>query len=159
MRRYTVNDALDDWLAQSLDGMSASTVTLYGSTIAKALREELGTIRLTDLTAKRVQTALRAMAHPVNGARCGSAFVTASTTAAALGRSSRTVSWSMYVAWPGYSASRRVTRILSTGRRMAPIDAQNCACTACVTARCPPDVVARSPWICSSEERRVAAER
>ena len=61
-QRYTVNDALDDWLAQSLDGLSAATVTLYGSTIAKALREELGTIRLTDLTAGRVQTALGAMA-------------------------------------------------------------------------------------------------
>jgi integrase len=37
-------------------------VTLYRRTIAKALREELGTIRLTDLTAGRVQTALRVMA-------------------------------------------------------------------------------------------------
>ena len=61
-RRYTVNDALDDWLAQGLDGLSASTATLYGNTIAKALREELGTVRLTDLTAGRVQAALRAMA-------------------------------------------------------------------------------------------------
>lgn len=61
-RRYTVNDALDDWLAQSLDGLSAATATLYGRTIAKALRDELGTIRLTDLTAGRVQAALRAMA-------------------------------------------------------------------------------------------------
>jgi integrase len=61
-RRYTVNDALDDWLEQGLDGLAASTVTLYRRTIAKALREELGTVRLTDLTAGRVQTALRAMA-------------------------------------------------------------------------------------------------
>jgi integrase len=61
-RGYTVNDALDDWLAQGLDGLAASTVTLYRRTIAKALREELGTIRLTDLTAGRVQIALRAMA-------------------------------------------------------------------------------------------------
>ncbi len=61
-RRYTVNDALDDWLAQRLNGLSASTVTLYQRTIAKALREELGTIRLTDLTAGRVQATLRAMA-------------------------------------------------------------------------------------------------
>ena len=61
-RRYTVNDALDDWLAQSLDGLSAATATLYGRTIAKSLREELGTVRLTDLTAGRVQAALRAMA-------------------------------------------------------------------------------------------------
>ena len=61
-RRYTVNDALDDWLEQGLDGLAASTVTLYRRTMAKALREELGTVRLTDLTAGRVQTALRAMA-------------------------------------------------------------------------------------------------
>jgi integrase len=61
-RRYTVNDALDDWLAQSLDGLSAATATLYGRTIAKSLREELGTVRLIDLTAGRVQAALRAMA-------------------------------------------------------------------------------------------------
>jgi integrase len=45
-----------------LDGLSASTVTLYRRTIAKALREALGTIRLTDLTAGRVQVALRALA-------------------------------------------------------------------------------------------------
>lgn len=57
-----MNDALDDWLAQGLDGLAASTVTLYRHTIAKALREELGTVWLTDLTAGRVQTALRAMA-------------------------------------------------------------------------------------------------
>jgi site-specific recombinase XerD len=61
-RGYTVNDALDDWLAQGLDGLAPSTVTLYRRTIAKALREELGTIRLTDLTAGGVQTALRVMA-------------------------------------------------------------------------------------------------
>ena len=57
-----MNDALDDWLAQGLDGLSASTVTLYRRTIAKALRQELGTIWLTDLAAGRVQAALRAIA-------------------------------------------------------------------------------------------------
>ena len=41
-RRYTVEDALEDWLAVGLDGLSARTVTLYQGTIAKALREELG---------------------------------------------------------------------------------------------------------------------
>jgi hypothetical protein len=49
-RRYIVNDALDEWLAHGLDGLSARTVTLYRGTIAKALSEELGTVRLTDLT-------------------------------------------------------------------------------------------------------------
>ena len=57
-RRYTVEDALEDWLAVGLDGLSARTVTLYRDTIAKALREELGSVRLTDLTAADVQKAL-----------------------------------------------------------------------------------------------------
>ena len=61
-RRYTVGDALDDWLAVGMDGLSARTVTLYRDTIGKALREELGTVRLTDLTAGDVQKALAAMA-------------------------------------------------------------------------------------------------
>jgi hypothetical protein len=46
-RRYTVGDALDDWLSVGLDGLSARTVGLYRDTIAKALREELGAVRLT----------------------------------------------------------------------------------------------------------------
>ena len=49
-RRYTVGNALDDWLAVGLDGLSARTVSLYRDTIAKALREELGAVRLTELT-------------------------------------------------------------------------------------------------------------
>ena len=61
-RRYTVGDALDDWLAVGVDGLSARTVTLYRYTIAKALREELGTVRLTELTAGDVQGALAALA-------------------------------------------------------------------------------------------------
>src|SRR6266851_667777 len=61
-RRYTVGDALDDWLAHGLDGLSARTVTLYRDTIAKVLREELGSVRLTDLTAGAVQSALAATA-------------------------------------------------------------------------------------------------
>jgi len=59
---YTVGDALDDWLAYGLDGVSARTVTLYRGTIAAALKEELGQVRLSDLTASRVQGALRALA-------------------------------------------------------------------------------------------------
>jgi integrase len=61
-RRYTVGDALDDWLAVGLEGLSARTVILYRDTIGKALREELGTVKLTDLTAGDVQKALAATA-------------------------------------------------------------------------------------------------
>jgi integrase len=59
---YTVNDALDDWLAHGLDDVSARTVTLYKGTIAPPLREQLGTVKLRDLTAGDVQNALAAMA-------------------------------------------------------------------------------------------------
>ena len=59
---YTVGDALDDWLAYGLDGVSARTVTLYQGTIVAALKEELGAVRLRDLTASRVQGALAAIA-------------------------------------------------------------------------------------------------
>ena len=65
-RRYTVEDALEDWLAHGLDGVSARTVTLYRGTIAKALSEELGGVRLTDLTEADVQKALTAMASRVS---------------------------------------------------------------------------------------------
>jgi hypothetical protein len=63
-RRYTVGDALEDWLAQGVDGLSARTVILYRGTIVKALHEELSAVRLTELTAPDVQRAL-AMAPPV----------------------------------------------------------------------------------------------
>jgi hypothetical protein len=61
-RRYTVSDALEDWLAHGVDGLSARTVTLYRGTIAKALKEELGGVRLTELTASDVPRALTALA-------------------------------------------------------------------------------------------------
>ena len=61
-RHYTVNDALDDWLAMGLDGLAPATVTVYRNTIAKALREELGTVELTKLTASAVQKALANLA-------------------------------------------------------------------------------------------------
>jgi integrase len=61
-RRYTLGDALEDWLAHGLDGLSERTVTLYRGTIAKALNEELGSVKLTDLTASGVQRALTALA-------------------------------------------------------------------------------------------------
>ncbi len=57
-RHYTVNDALDDWLENGLDGLAPATVTVYRNTIAKALREELGTVELTKLTAGAAQKAL-----------------------------------------------------------------------------------------------------
>jgi integrase len=59
---YTVNDALDDWLAHGLDGVSARTVTLYKGTIVPLLREQLGAVKLRDLTAGDVQNALTALA-------------------------------------------------------------------------------------------------
>jgi integrase len=65
-RRHTVGDALDDWLAHGLDGLSARTVTLYRDTIAAALRAELGSVRLTELTAGDVHGALEAMAGRVS---------------------------------------------------------------------------------------------
>jgi integrase len=65
-RHYTVNDALDDWLSTGLDGLAPSTVTVYRNTIAKALREELGTVELTKLTAGAVQKALANLAARVS---------------------------------------------------------------------------------------------
>jgi hypothetical protein len=55
---YTVNDALDDRLAHGLDGVSARTVTLYKGTIVPLLREQLGAVKLRDLTAGDVQSAM-----------------------------------------------------------------------------------------------------
>jgi integrase len=62
-RRYTVGDALEDWLAHGVDGLSEGTVTLYRGTIVKALNEELGKIKLTELTASNVQAALATLAE------------------------------------------------------------------------------------------------
>jgi integrase len=59
---YTVNDALGDWLAHGLDGLSPRTVTLYKGTIVPLLREQLGAVKLRDLTAGDVQSALTALA-------------------------------------------------------------------------------------------------
>ena len=61
-RRYTVGDALEDWLAHGTDGLSERTMTLYRGTVVKALNEELGGVRLTELTASDVQRALTALA-------------------------------------------------------------------------------------------------
>src|SRR6266567_2170281 len=60
--RYTVRDALDDWLANGLDGLATATATLYKGTIAKALAEQLGAIMLSALTAGDGETALAALA-------------------------------------------------------------------------------------------------
>src|SRR5215471_1224430 len=59
---YTVNDALGDWLAHGLDGVSARTVTLYQGTIVPLLSERLGPVKLRDLSAGDVQDALTAVA-------------------------------------------------------------------------------------------------
>ena len=61
-RRYTMGNALEDWLGHGVDGLSARTVSLYRSTIVKALNEEPGAVRLTELTASDVQRALAAQA-------------------------------------------------------------------------------------------------
>ena len=65
-RSYTVNDTLDDWLAGGLGDVSIRTVTLYRDTIAPALREQLGTVRLRELTAGDVHGALTALAPPMS---------------------------------------------------------------------------------------------
>jgi integrase len=61
-RGYTVDDALDDWLAQGLDDVSARTVILYKGTIAPGLRAQLGSVKLRELTAGDVQNALTTLA-------------------------------------------------------------------------------------------------
>lgn len=46
-----MGDALKDWLSHGVGGLPERTVTLYRGTIVKAPNEELGNIRLTELTA------------------------------------------------------------------------------------------------------------
>jgi integrase len=58
---YTVGDALDDWLANGLNGRSDRTKELYRDTL-KALRERLGEVKLRELTAGDVQETLDALA-------------------------------------------------------------------------------------------------
>jgi integrase len=61
-RRYTVGDALEDWLTHGVDGLSERTVTLYQGTIVKALNEQLGSVRLTEVAASDVREVLAALA-------------------------------------------------------------------------------------------------
>jgi integrase len=56
-RRYTIAQAVDDWLADGMDGRSAATVAKYRHVLAPVLAE-LGHRVLTDLTAGEVKTAL-----------------------------------------------------------------------------------------------------
>jgi hypothetical protein len=65
-RWYTMGDALEDWLAHGVDGLSERTVTLYRGTIAKALNEQLGSVRLTELTVSDVRGAMATMAPPLS---------------------------------------------------------------------------------------------
>jgi len=58
---YTVNDALDDWLANGLNGRSDRTKELYRDTV-KPLREPIGDVKLKELTAGDVQETLEALA-------------------------------------------------------------------------------------------------
>jgi integrase len=57
----TVGDALDDWLANGLNGRSARTKELYQDTV-KPLRGPLGDVKLRELTAGDVQETLDALA-------------------------------------------------------------------------------------------------
>src|SRR5262249_24960045 len=56
-RRYTIAQAVDDWLADGMDGRSAATVAKYRHVLAPVLAE-LGNRVLTDLTAGEVKAAL-----------------------------------------------------------------------------------------------------
>ena len=58
---YTVDDALDDWLANGLSGRSDRTRELYRDTV-KPLRQRLGEVKLRELTAGDVQETLDALA-------------------------------------------------------------------------------------------------
>ncbi len=58
---YTVGAALDDWLANGLSGRSDRTRELYTDTV-KRLREQLGEVKLKELTAGDVQETLDGLA-------------------------------------------------------------------------------------------------
>ena len=58
---YTVGDALDDWLANGLSGRSDRTKDLYRDTV-KPLREQVGEVKLRELTAGDVQETLDLLA-------------------------------------------------------------------------------------------------
>ncbi len=59
---YTVQRAIDDWLASGLDGRSASTTAKY-RLVLKPLTERLGRANLRELTANDVWVALTALAE------------------------------------------------------------------------------------------------
>ena len=65
-RHDTVNGALDGWLEAGLDELAPSAVTVSRTTIAKALREGLGPVELTKLTAGAVRKALANLAAQVS---------------------------------------------------------------------------------------------
>jgi hypothetical protein len=54
---YTVQAAVDDWLAQGLTGRSRRTLTLYRNGV-KPLTDRIGARRLRKLTAREVRSAL-----------------------------------------------------------------------------------------------------
>ena len=64
---YTVDDALDDWLANGLSGRSERTRELYRDTV-KPLRQRLGEVKLRELTAGDVQETLDALAGRLSSA-------------------------------------------------------------------------------------------
>jgi integrase len=59
---YTVRQAIDDWLADGLEGRSVRTVQLNRD-VAKPLVKALGNLELRKLTAQHVRRALNAMAR------------------------------------------------------------------------------------------------
>ena len=54
---YTVRHAVEDWLANGLDGRSAKTVSTYRE-VLEPLTALIGSARLRDLTARQVRSAL-----------------------------------------------------------------------------------------------------
>lgn len=63
-KRYTVGQAIDDWLSQGMEGRSPQTIAKYRN-VLKSIIEQLGRRVLADLTAAEVRTALTryAQAH------------------------------------------------------------------------------------------------
>jgi hypothetical protein len=68
---YTVGAALDDWLANGLSGGSDRTRELYTDTV-KPLREQLGEVKLKELTAGDVQETLDGLATRLSTRTCRS---------------------------------------------------------------------------------------
>src|SRR5215472_16985575 len=60
--RYTVAQAVEDWLAEGLDGRSVSTVTMNRH-LLRPVVEQVGRVRLRSLTSRDVRRALAQVAE------------------------------------------------------------------------------------------------